>query len=140
MSTVDDGTDRPALEAVTLVATDLAAALTFYDAVLGAIGLIRLADLVDEEEDDAETEAVGWGRPDTEPVLWLVTGSVATVGAHVRFAADSPDAVDEFHARALGTGGASRSAPRRWAIYRRGQYSAVVSDPSGNLVEAVSPE
>jgi catechol 2,3-dioxygenase-like lactoylglutathione lyase family enzyme len=125
---------------VTLTAGDFDAAVRFYDASLGALGLVRTVELVDEEEDDAEVEAIGWGGPDGRAALWIVRGRQPTSGLHVRLAAPSSEAVNRFHDAALGAGGSSHDAPRRWAIYRRGEYNAIVRDPDGNLIEAVAGE
>jgi catechol 2,3-dioxygenase-like lactoylglutathione lyase family enzyme len=125
---------------VSVTAAELAAALAFYDAALGALGLRRVAELVDEEEDDAELEAVGWGSGDGSGVVWLVIGEPATTGLHVRLRADSRAQVETFHSAAVRAGGADRAAPRRWALYRRGEFNAIVADPAGNLVEAVAAE
>jgi catechol 2,3-dioxygenase-like lactoylglutathione lyase family enzyme len=122
---------------VTLSASDFAASLAFYDAALGALGLTRVGEYVDEEEDDALVEAAAWGSD--HPVLWLVPGR-STRDVHVAFAADDRSAVDAFHDAAVAAGGTSHDAPRRWAIYRRGRYGAIVADPDGNLVEVTAPE
>ena len=128
------------LDSVTITAADFPAALTFYDAALGALGLARVAELVDEEEDDAEVEAVAWGRPDGNGILWLVRGAGATAGLHLRFEAGSRAQVETFHDVAVRHGGTTFTPPRRWALYRRGEFNAIVADPSGNLVEAVAAE
>ena len=127
------------LDHVTITATDFAAGLAFYDAALGALGLTRVLEFGDEEEDDAVIEAAGWGDG-THAVLWLVAGAAPTSGVHVSLRAASRTAVEQFHAAALANGGRSHDAPRRWAIYRRGQFNAVVADPDGNLLEAVARE
>jgi catechol 2,3-dioxygenase-like lactoylglutathione lyase family enzyme len=123
---------------VTLSTPDLGAAVAFYDATLGALGLSRVIELVDEEEDDAEIEAVAWGSDETAAV-WVVAGP-PTSNVHLRFAAASRAEVEAFHAAGLAAGGTSGSAPRRWPIYRRGEFNAVLRDPGGNSVEAVSTE
>ena len=128
------------LDHVTITAADLPVALEFYDAVLGALGLIRLDELVDEEEEDPAVEAVAWGRPDGHGVLWLVGGATPTTGVHLRLRADSRAQVEAFHAAAVQAGGVAHAAPRRWPIYRRGEFNAIVRDPQGNLIEAVSAE
>lgn len=127
---------------VTVTARDLGTSLGFYDAALGALGIARVQEFADEEEDPADVslEAVGYGAADGEPVLWLVAGPVPTSGLHLAFAAPSGNAVDAFYAAALSGGGAARQAPRRWEIYRPGYYGALVADPDGNLVEAVAAE
>jgi catechol 2,3-dioxygenase-like lactoylglutathione lyase family enzyme len=127
------------LNHVTITAADFAASLAFYDAALGALGLHRVVELGDEEEDEAEIEAAGWGDGD-RAVLWLVAGTVPTSGVHVSLRAASRADVEAFHAAALAAGGGSHDAPRRWAIFRRGQFNAIVTDPGGNLIEAVAPE
>ena len=128
------------LDLVTITARDFAASLRWYDAVLAALGRVRVAELVDEEEDDPVLEAVGWGPPDADADLWLVGGPEPTSGLHVRVRADTRAEVEAFHAAGVAHGGASHSAPRRWTPYRRGEFSAIVADPAGNLVEAVAPE
>jgi catechol 2,3-dioxygenase-like lactoylglutathione lyase family enzyme len=128
------------LDHVTLTASDFAAAMTFYDAALDCIGLVRVRELVDEEEDDAEVEAVAWGSPDSPGLLWLVRGSVVTTGLHLRFRADSRLQIETFYDQAVRYGGTAFTAPRRWALYRQGEFNAIVADPSGNLIEAVAAE
>lgn len=128
------------LDHVTLTARDFPRSVAFYDAVLGALGFGRLAELVDEEQDEPELEAVGWGVVDGAALVWLVPGTVPTTGLHVRFRAGSRVEVEAFHSAGVGLGAASHAAPRRWAIYRRGEYGAILADPDGNLVEAVADE
>lgn len=125
---------------VTVSAAGFAGAVSFYDAALGALGLIRVAELVDEEEAEAAVESVGWGPADGAGIVWLVLGDRPTSGLHVRLRADSRVQVESFHADAVRAGGADHSAPRRWVLYRLGEFNAIVADPAGNLVEAVSAE
>jgi catechol 2,3-dioxygenase-like lactoylglutathione lyase family enzyme len=128
------------LDHVTLTALDIRSALAFYDTALGALGYARVAELVDEEEDDAAVEAVGFGLPGGAAQLWVVAGTAPTTGVHVRFRAAERTAVAAFHERALAAGGQEHSAPRRWPISRRGEFNAIVRDPAGNLIEVVAPE
>jgi catechol 2,3-dioxygenase-like lactoylglutathione lyase family enzyme len=141
-STAGDAPHRGSgLRHVTLTAADLAGSLAFYDAALGSVGLARSAEFGDEEEgDEAEVEAVGYGRPGEDAVVWVVSGPSDTQGLHLAVSAASPAEVDAFVRAALDHGGSVRQAPRRWEIFRRGSYGAQVSDPAGNVVEAVSPE
>lgn len=125
---------------VAVARDDFADRLALYDAALGALGLVRVAELVDEEEDDAAVEAVGWGAVDGAGIVWLVIGSPVTTGLHVRLQADSRSQVETFHAEAVRAGGGDRAAPRRWVLYRRGEFNAIVADPAGNLLEAVAAE
>jgi catechol 2,3-dioxygenase-like lactoylglutathione lyase family enzyme len=133
-------TSSAALDHITVTAADLAASAAFYDSVLGALGLHRHVELVDEEEDAPEVEALAWAPPDGPAVLWLVHGAPATTGLHLRFRAAARADVETFHAAGVAAGAVSRAAPRRWAIYRRGEYGAMLADPAGNVVEAVAAE
>jgi len=137
------------IDHVTITVADLARSAAFYDAALGALGLRRTVELGDEEEDDAAVEAIAWGEPEQgepehgEPVraaLWLVAGTRPTSGLHVCLRARTRADVEAFHAAALAAGGRSHDAPRRWPIFRAGEFNAIVLDPDGNLIEAVAPE
>jgi catechol 2,3-dioxygenase-like lactoylglutathione lyase family enzyme len=128
------------LDHATIVASDFATSLAFYDAALGALGLTRAAEFGDEEEEDAQVEAAGWGSADGGVMLWVVSASAATSGVHVAFRASSRGEVEAFFAAAVSAGGVPHDAPRRWAIFRRGEFNAVVADPDGNLIEAVAGE
>jgi catechol 2,3-dioxygenase-like lactoylglutathione lyase family enzyme len=128
------------LEHVTITAANFPRSLAFYDAVLGALGLVRSDELVDEEEDEPELEAAAWGEPGGAGVIWLVTGASPTTGAHLRLRADSRVQVETFSAAATRAGGSVYAPPRRWTPYRRGEFNAIVCDPDGNLVEAVAAE
>ena len=125
---------------IAVPASDFAARLAFYDASLGALGLVRVAELVDEEEADASVEAVAWGAEDGPGLIWLVATERPTTGVHVRLRADSRAQVETFHADAVRAGGRAHAAPRRWTLYRRGEFNAIVADPAGNLIEAVAAE
>ena len=128
------------LDHVTIAASDLERSLAFYEAALGALGLVRLGELVDEEEDDAQVEAAGWGEPGGRALVWVVTSATPTRGVHLGLRTTARADVEAFHAAALAAGGGEHSAPRRWPLYRRGDFNAIVRDPDGNLVEAVAPE
>jgi catechol 2,3-dioxygenase-like lactoylglutathione lyase family enzyme len=128
------------LDHVTITASDLAASLAFYDAALGALGLVRVAEHVDEEEDAAPVEAAGWGTDGADPIVWLVAGPVPTRGLHLRLTTTSRREVEAFHHAGVQTGGTEHAGPRRWVLYRSGEFNAIVADPDGNLVEVVAPE
>lgn len=128
------------LDHVVVTGSDFAASLAFYDAALGALGLVRLAEHVDEEEDDPAVEAVGWGSPGGRAVVWLVVGVDVTRGVHMSLRGKSRQDVEAFYAAGLAAGGAAYAAPRRWVLYRRGEFNAIVADPDGNLLEAVTAE
>jgi catechol 2,3-dioxygenase-like lactoylglutathione lyase family enzyme len=128
------------LRHITVCASSFEASLAFYDAVLGALGLVRVQEFGDEEEDGAPVEAAGFGALGRAPALWLVSGTEPTRAAHAAFGAASRAAVEAFFAAGLAAGGSARQAPRRWEIFRPGYFGAVVADPDGNLVEAALDE
>ena len=127
------------LDHVTITASDFAASLRFYDAVLGALSMQRLHELGDEEESDSAVEVAAYGTGERASV-WVAAGAVPTTRVHLAFRALSSAQVEAFHAAALATGGSSHDAPRRWPIFRRGEFNAIVRDPDGNLLEAIAPE
>jgi catechol 2,3-dioxygenase-like lactoylglutathione lyase family enzyme len=128
------------LDHVTITVADLGRGLAFYDAALAALGVARVSELVDEEEDDSPVEAVGYGPADERAQLWIVRGATPTRGLHLRLVAPDRAAVQAFHDAAVAAGGTAFAAPRRWPIYRRGEFTTMVWDPDGNLVEVVAPE
>jgi catechol 2,3-dioxygenase-like lactoylglutathione lyase family enzyme len=125
---------------ITVAAAGFADRLALYDAALGALGLVRLMELVDEEEADPAVEAAAWGSPDGAGIVWLVTGPRPTSSVHVRLRVDSRAQVETFHRDAVAAGATPHSAPRRWVLYRRGEFNAIVADPAGHLLEAVAAE
>ncbi len=125
------------LDHVTVTVADLARSQAFYDAALAPLGVRRVVDYLDpEDEDEAGVEAVGYAGPDDRPVLWLAQGHPPTTAAHVAFRAADGDRVAAFYAAALAGGGVGRQSPRPWQIYRTADITAMVTDPDGNLVEA----
>lgn len=124
---------------VTITAPRFALSAAFYDAVLAAVGLARIVEAGDEEEDGAPVEAAAWGSGE-DAMIWLVSGQAPTRGLHIRMRAESRADVEAFHAVALACGGRSHDAPRRWPIFRAGEFNAIVADPDGNLIEAVARE
>jgi catechol 2,3-dioxygenase-like lactoylglutathione lyase family enzyme len=116
---------------------DLDRAAAFYDAALGALGYVRLW---------RAARAVGYGPEGFEgeaPFAIVATGAEAKApgkGFHVAFAAPSREAVDRFHAAALGTGGIDEGPPGIRENYDPGYYAAFVRDPDGHRVEAVVHE
>ena len=129
------------LDHVTLTVADLDAAVLLFDALLTPLGLNRLVDYEDpEDEDEAGVEAVGYGTEADTAVLWLVTGSEPTTNAHLAFIAPTRTSVDDAYAAALAAGALTRAAPRPWQIYRPGRYTAMVVDSGGNVIEIVVDE
>jgi catechol 2,3-dioxygenase-like lactoylglutathione lyase family enzyme len=116
---------------------DVARSAAFYDAVLGALGLRRVAQL----PADSGADAVGYGLE--HPVFWIDRFHPHSVKQHTAFSARSRAAVDAFHAAALQAGGKDNGEPglRPTALgYPRGYYAAFVLDPDGNNMEALFRE
>ena len=101
--------------------SDIAASRRFYAAALGALGLATSG------------EGEGWFEADE---LFVSDDGAPTRGLHVALQADSPQAVERFHAAALAAGGSDNGAPGE-RPYHPGYYAAYVLDPDGNNVEAV---
>jgi catechol 2,3-dioxygenase-like lactoylglutathione lyase family enzyme len=122
---------------VSLGVADLDRAATFYDAVLAALGHVRLF---------RQARAVGYGPEGFEgeaPFAIVLGGPEASApgkGFHVAFAASSRDAVDRFHAAALSAGGIDEGPPGIREHYDPGYYAAFVRDPDGHRLEAVLHE
>ena len=133
-ASVDVGLDH-----ITVTVDDLTSAARFFDAVLAPLGLGRLVDYEDpEDEEEAGVEAIGYGIEAVE--LWIVVGRAPTTGLHLAFAAPDRGAVDSSYAAGLAVGATSEHLPRSWQIYRPGRYSAMLRDPAGNIVEAFTDQ
>ena len=121
---------------VSLGTSDLARAITFFDAVMGALGHRR----IDGYDSDATSAA--WGVDDPGPHLWITEpfdGQPATVGngTMVSFLAATRAAVDAFHTAAMANGGADEGGPGLRPQYGPHFYAAYVRDPDGNKLNAV---
>ena len=105
---------------------DLDASLRFYRAALAPLGIEPLGSA-----DDGST---GFGR-DGNDDFWVHPGG-GPESVHVAFAAPTRDAVDAFHAAALGAGGRDNGAPGPRPQYHEHYYRAFVLDPDGPNAEA----
>ena len=116
------------LDHVSIQVDDLAAAASFYDAVLEPLGYRRIFD---------EETAMGYG--DTFPSFWIgaATDPIPNRQSHLAFQAPSREAVDAFLAAAAAHGAEVLHEARVWPEYHPGYYGAFVRDPDGNNVEAV---
>jgi catechol 2,3-dioxygenase-like lactoylglutathione lyase family enzyme len=122
---------RRMLSHVSVGVTDLARAVAFYDAALGALGYVRVF---------SGPISAGWGTPDgTEPfaVKLQARPPSAGPGSHLAFGAPSPAAVDRFHAEALRHGAVDDGGPGERPEFGPTYYAAFVFDPDGNRHEAV---
>ena len=119
------------IDHVSIAVRDLAASADFYERLLAPLGYQKLRD---------HPATVGFGKK--YPELWLnhrPRGSIdADTGAHVCLRASNREAVDRFHAVALGAGGKSDGEPGLRSHYHETYYAAFIRDPDGNRVEAVT--
>lgn len=121
---------------------DIARAIPFYDATLGALGHSRCYT---PDESDKEY-LLGWGRYENdgsmEMALWVgkpFDGQPASSGNGVMIAlrANTWAEVEQFHALALRHGGTSEGAPGLRPHYGADFYAGYVRDPDGNKLAAV---
>jgi catechol 2,3-dioxygenase-like lactoylglutathione lyase family enzyme len=118
---------RPTIDHVTLRARDLGSSRRFYETALAPLGF----GLEFEHEGLLAFGSGEGGR------LILYASEWPVAGFHVAFSAPSREAVDAFHASALGAGGHDNGAPGLRPEYHGGYYGAYVFDPDGNNVEVV---
>lgn len=122
---------------VSVGVTDLERSAVFYDACLGALGLVQLWRV---------PRAVGYGPSgyDAEAPFAIVLESADDTpprqGTHHAFVAPDRAAVDAFHAAALACGGVDDGPPGIRQNYDPGYYAAFVRDPDGHRIEAVVHE
>jgi len=114
-------------------ASDFAASDAFYTAALAPLGIGA----------GYRTDAVAefWQHGDDTPSVSLETArtpEATTRGLHLAFEAGSRTEVEAFHREAVAAGGVSQHEPRYWPEYHA--YTAFVSDPDGNNVEALIKE
>lgn len=117
---------------ITVGTDDLAAAIRFYDAVLGALGHVRL---------HSDPREAGWGPPGGRPQFWANRpfdgqGATAGNGSMPAFAAASRALVDACHAAGLRAGGTDEGAPGLRS-YGPAFYACYLRDPQGNKISAV---
>jgi catechol 2,3-dioxygenase-like lactoylglutathione lyase family enzyme len=124
------------IDHVSLAVSDLRRSIAFYDAVFGALGIMRLWTAVDAAGYGYEGSDEPFAIKEVEP------GHVVARNprAHVAFRAPSREAATLFHRRALELGGADEGAPGLHSEDGPGYFAAFVSDPDGNRLEAVVHE
>jgi catechol 2,3-dioxygenase-like lactoylglutathione lyase family enzyme len=112
--------------------SDLGQAAEFYDAVLAALGYMRLY---------TGPRSLGYGRPDGREPFALKQRRASDIGVdagfHLAFVAQSREAVRAFHAEALARGAQDDGAPGLRPHYGPSYYAAFVIDRDGHRLEAV---
>jgi catechol 2,3-dioxygenase-like lactoylglutathione lyase family enzyme len=125
------------IDHLSLGVADLERAAALYDAALGALGYVRLAQ---------NPRSVCYGPPGftgEAPFAILHVGpsaNPANRGLHLALSAPSRAAVDDFHAAALRHGALDDGPPGTRAHYGPGYYAAFVIDLDGHRIEAVVHE
>ncbi|OZI18095.1 glyoxalase [Bordetella genomosp. 7] len=122
------------LDHVSITVPDLQAARPFYDAVMVALGAVKVYDRAD---------ALGYGERSAAHAPGHSYFSVLQSPAWARdprrhwcFKAPSRRAVDAFHRAGLAHGGHSEGAPGLRPDYHAHYYAAFLADPAGNRIEA----
>lgn len=122
------------LDHLSIGVADLDRAAAFYDAVLGALGYVRLF---------AMHRAVGYGAPGAKDEAFAILAAQGEearapgVGCHVAFAAPNRAAVDAFHAEAVRLGAIDEGAAGPRPAMGEHYYAAFVRDLDGYRIEAV---
>ncbi|WP_454762333.1 VOC family protein [Caulobacter segnis] len=123
---------------------DIQAAVRFYDAVLGALGLRPLIRITKDfgaatGVDDPDLGGVGYGAD--YPIFWIDVFHPSGVKQHTAFRAKTRDEVEAFYRVGLEAGGRDNGAPGpRAGGYPPGYFAAFVIDPDGNNIEVVLRE
>jgi catechol 2,3-dioxygenase-like lactoylglutathione lyase family enzyme len=111
---------------------DIERSAAFYDAVLAAIGWVRVW---------ADSDAIGYGPAGQklEPLQIVEKPGAAPPGEGFHLAFNAPDraAVDAFHAAGIANGGTDNGPPGLRPHYSPTYYAAFVIDPDGWRLEAV---
>jgi catechol 2,3-dioxygenase-like lactoylglutathione lyase family enzyme len=120
------------IDHISLAVRDLAESAGFYDAVLGQLGMQRLAE---------RPSTIGYGKK--YPEFWLnarpaMDSIAADTGAHICLRARSEEIVVAFHVLALERGGSCDGAPGPRQGQMTAYFGAFVKDPDGNKIEVVS--
>ena len=122
------------LDHVYIVASDMVAAERFYDAVMAALGVVKVGSRADWIGYGERADA---GHPDRIYIA-IRQGAVppAPYPLHWCFKARSRTEVDAFWAAGLAAGGSDDGAPGL-RHYHASYYAAFLRDPNGNRIEAV---
>lgn len=120
------------IDHVSVSVSDLDTSASFYEAVLGTLGYVKL---------ETRPATIAFGKKYSE--FWInhrpwMKPVEEDSGTHIALRASSPDVVDAFHAAALKAGGASDGEPGLRPQHGEGYYAAFIRDPDGNRIEAVT--
>ena len=121
------------IDHISIAVRDLKQAGTFYAALLKPLGMTKLREWPDA--------AIGYGKK--YPDFWInrrdtMSRVADDSGVHICLRASDTIAVDAFHAAAIKAGGTSDGAPGLREKYHQNYYAALIRDPDGNRIEAVT--
>lgn len=120
------------IDHVSVRVSDLAASSTFYDRILGILGLARLFE---------DGRRVGYGK--TYPEFWINLREGASrlpddSGFHICLRARSKEAVARFHETAVELGARSDGHPGLRKAALVDYFAAFVVDYDGNKIEVMT--
>lgn len=120
------------LDHLTIIPSDYAKALEFYDTALAPLGIKRVMP---------KNDSCGFGVE--RPFFWLGAPDKdypPSNHIHVALSASSKEEVDAFYTAAIKAGGTDNGSPGYRERYHSGYYAAFVRDLDGNNIEAVYRE
>ncbi len=118
-----------AIDHVILPVRDYEASKRFYEEALRPLGLTLMLDWRDGRR-------AWFGIEGSSSSLWVAESDAAGT-LELCLGAEQPEAVDAFHAEALGAGGRSSWEPGIRPEFSRDYYAARIQDPDGNSIEVV---
>ena len=118
-----------AIDHVILPVRDYEASKRFYEWALGPLGFTLMLDWRDGRR--------AWFGIEGSPSSLWVAESDAAGTLELCLGAEQPEAVNAFHAEALGAGGRSSWQPGIRPEFSRDYYAARIQDPDGNSIEVV---
>lgn len=128
-----------ALHHISIGVSDLARSSMFYDATLGALGMRRVWEDIRPGERD---QAIGYGFEDGKDLIAIKERGAEAAhpgkGFHLALGAPTIDAVADFHAAVIASGGDSVQPPRLWPEFGPAYFAAYVTDPDGWQLEVVN--
>lgn len=126
------------IDHVSIGVVDLARSAAFYDAALGPLGHVRLAE--NPRSVCYGPKGFAGGEPPFAILLVPNATSVTMPRFHFAFSAKTREQVNAFHAGAVANGGTDDGPPGIRHNYNPGYYAAFVVDPDGHRLECVLHE
>ena len=113
--------------------TDIAKSRAFYETALKPLGYRVIQELTAEQTGGNRVVMFGIEAPE----FVIAEDKAPGLGNHFAFRAETPAAVDAFHAAALKAGGKDNGPPGLRPNYGPNYYAAFAYDPDGFNIEAV---